>query len=131
MRLRSRGGGGSRKEFSFWVMVVIATLVIWSLVKNLRAMSGLGERLAMAERDVEILAQKNQELNEAAATVGSSEFDDRYIREKLGLVQQGEAVVMIPEGLVEEYLRETVEEDVLPDEEKENWEKWLGLFFDF
>jgi len=76
---------------------------------------------------VEALKIKNEELKKQLEYVKSQEFLEREAREKLGLVREGEVVVILPENF-----KETIGNDH-PQTEKgkevPNWGKWWKVFF--
>jgi len=76
---------------------------------------------------VEKLKVKNSELQKKIEELGSEVYIESQIRNNLGLVKEGEIVVVLPDP---ELLRKLA--PVYEKEEKEspvvNWKKWLNLF---
>lgn len=70
---------------------------------------------------LENLKQENQELKEKLEEVKTPEFVEREARDRLGLVQEGEAVVIMPERIIEEQANQSKELPI--------WKKWWQLFF--
>jgi len=74
------------------------------------------------------LEKENEDLKNQIALAQGPDFVEREIRNKLGLVKTGEAIVVLPDietlrQLAPQMLKEG---DSLPDP---NWKKWLHLFF--
>lgn len=107
---------------------VFLLLLIVSLVRNAAKVMEAKERIRGQEKKVVKLKEENESLKEKLREVESPEFIEKGIREKLGLVKEGETLVVLPE---EEVLRKVApqtakEEDSLP---VPNWKKWVKLFF--
>jgi hypothetical protein len=68
------------------------------------------------------------QLEEQIAVAEGSNFIEKQIRNKLGLVKPGEAIVVLPDAEILKKMAPQIiaEEDVLPDP---NWKKWEKLFF--
>lgn len=73
-----------------------------------------------------IEAEKNR-LEEQLKISESEEYVEKQLRNKLGLVKEGEIVIVLPEASIVKKLS-----PVIPEEEvskpKPNWQKWLELF---
>lgn len=126
MRQEAREDKRKRKTIVSLVTVVMGGYFVVSLVRNLVDFSGLGERVVEIEEEVQLLEEENQRLREEAFRVESEQYAEREIRDKLGLVKPGEEVVVLPQ----DYLREEngVAEEVVVEEKKANWRKWVELF---
>jgi cell division protein FtsB len=70
---------------------------------------------------LENLKRENQELKEKLEFVQTPEFMEKEARDRLGLVQEGEAVVIMPEKITDVQANNQ--------EELPNWKKWWQLFF--
>ena len=84
------------------------------------------KRDIVAERQA-VLAQleaANRQLQKALQDAQSEGFVERMAREKLGLVKEGETIVIMKN----EKLKMTNEEQEV-EENSPNWKKWWGLFF--
>ena len=67
-------------------------------------------------------------MQEKLDKVQSEEFIEKQLRDILGMVREGEIVIILPEDdIVRSFAPKfEKEEEVLPDP---NWKKWLKLFF--
>lgn len=85
-----------------------------------------GDRLKEVTDNLQSLEVKNKELREKLEEVKKPEFIETQARDKLGLVKEGETLVIIPQEKIDEVLGMTkkIEEIKLP-----NWQGWLKLFF--
>ncbi len=115
---------GRLAGFAIWILIIILFL---SLIKNLGGASRIRADIATEEARVRKMQEDNENLAQEVAQAQSRVFVEKQIRDKLGLVKEGEAIVVLPD---EETLRilapkNTTEEDALPDP---NWKKWLKLF---
>jgi len=108
-----------------WVLIV---LLLVSTVKNIERVSGIKSAVQKEKEKVEKMKEDNLKLEAQIAQTQGSEFIDKEIRDKLGLVKEGEAIVILPDAEVLRKLapQMPVEEDTLPDP---NWKKWEKLFF--
>lgn len=98
------------------LLVVLIRNIFISIIKleeNAKVLTNLKE---------EVLAQENEKklLQERLKYVQTDEFVKEQAREKLGMVQIGETVIILSEEQKQENTTEAV---------KPNWEKWWDLFF--
>lgn len=116
------------KSLSRYIIVFIAILLIFSLVKNLIKISEIKKSIVREQQRIERLKAENRRLNDELAKTQSSEFIEKQLRDNLGLAKSGEIVLVLPD---EDTLRKLApqipeEEETLPDP---NWKRWLKLFF--
>lgn len=76
------------------------------------------------EKEVEELRQKNTQLNQIYSRLGTPEYEEKLIRDNLGLVKENEAVVIIPKEVSVAGEGQVVE--ISP--HKPIWKQWLELF---
>lgn len=115
------------KLYSRYFLIIVAIVLSFSLIRSLIRMSEAGEKIVEAEEKVRDLELEHERLLDKLEEVESEKFVESQMRDKLGLVKEGEIVIVLPD---EEILRrlapeEIVEEDVLP---PPNWKMWLDLF---
>ena len=108
-----------------WVLIV---LLLASTVKNIEKVSGIKSAVQKEKEKVEKMKEDNLKLEAQIAQTQGSDFIDKEIRDKLGLVKEGEAIVVLPDADILRKLapQMPMEEDTLPDP---NWKKWEKLFF--
>lgn len=109
---------------TIFVLLVIGLLLF--LIKNivgsilsLRQNSRIVTTLSQQEADEK---KKKQFLKEKLYQVNTPEYIENEAREKLGMVKNGEHVVLAPPTL--EKKQKTIAVDLDP-----NWKKWWKLFF--
>ena len=115
-----------RKIIGVATWFFIAFLLV-STAKNLQKVGGIRSAVQAEKAKVEKMKEDNAQLQAQIAQIQSPEFIEGQIRNKLGLVKPGEAIVVLPDA---DTLRKLapqipVETDTLPDP---NWKKWEKLF---
>ena len=111
--------------YAVWVLILILAV---SVIRNVRKAISIRSEIAREQAKVDKIKEQNARLEREIAQTQSETFIEKQVRDKLGLVKEGEAIVVLPD---EETLRKLapqipMEEDTLPDP---NWKKWLKLFF--
>ena len=96
-------------------------------MRNVLRIRNVNDTIAEEEAVVADLRKENEELKKELQILGSEEYKERQLRDKLGLAKEGELIVVLPD---DETLRKLApkileEEDSLPDP---NWKKWMHLF---
>src|SRR3989344_1832407 len=107
--------------------LLLVILMLASIARNIGKVSVIREEVAKERERLERFEKENERLQKKITETQSDEFIEKQIRDKLGLVKEGEIVVVLPD---EEILRSLapkieVEQDSLPDP---NWKRWLKLF---
>lgn len=118
----------NRQKITLVVMCVVFGAMFVSLVRNLMGFGGLDQRIIEAEQELRSLRQEQARLQAEADRVESGALDEAYIRDKLGLVQPGESVVIIPQDLLEDSSLETEQAPIVSVQELPVWRKWVELF---
>lgn len=107
--------------------IVIFLILVSSLVKSLKRIAE-GRAIVMRnEAKLEKIQKENEKLEEQLKIIQSDEFVEKQLRNKLGLVKEGEIVVVLPEAEIVKKLSPVIpeEEEVKP---KPNWQRWVELF---
>ena len=113
------------KKVAIGVVGLVLILVIFNLVNQISSTMGVSKRLKEAADDVSRAQIKNKELKDKLSWIKSPKFVEEIARNKLGLVKDGETIVIIPEDKIKEILGATESaEPRLP-----NWKGWLKLFW--
>lgn len=107
-----------------WILIVF---LLVSTVKNLQKVANIKSAVQVEKAKVEKMKEENAQLQAQITQIQSPEFIEGQIRNKLGLVKPGEAIVVLPDA---DTLRKLapqmpVEVETLPDP---NWKKWEKLF---
>jgi len=104
------------------LVLLIAGFLIFTNINIARRRAELTERAEALRKEIQILEQKNQELQAKIAQAEDPDFKRRKLREEFGYGRPGEEkVVILP---IEEDIEEPVEE------EKSFWQKiweWFGF----
>lgn len=111
-----------------WVVTVLLTIAIISLVKSLIGFTQTRERFDAAEKDVLKLEQESALLQSQLQLEDESYVTEEQLRNSLGLSKPNESVVIIPEELLQETLLQK-QEVSHQNEETDHWQKWVELFF--
>ena len=112
----------TRNLILFMAMLVGVILAVNS-AKRIHSFSQTSQKVREAEDRLEALRKENEALKNELKYKESGEFAEKEIRDKLGLVKEGEAIVVIPQES-EKETQKSGKEDTRP-----NWEKWKDLFF--
>jgi len=107
--------------------LVLFMVLFTSLLRNLKRINE-GKRL-IQKSEAKLLAakQENEKLWDQLEIIQSEEYVEKQLRNKLGLVKEGEIVIVLPEADIVKKLAPIVpeEEEIKP---KPNWQKWIELF---
>lgn len=114
-------------NFKFYLLIFLCFVFGFSLFRSITKVKSAQRRIEAARAKVERLKQEQTALENELKKVQSSEFQERQLRDKLGLAKEGETVVVLPEaealkGLVPQIPEE---ENILP---KPIWQRWWDLF---
>lgn len=120
--IRNYEGTKDKKGWFRAIILVIAWILIFSLVRDLNQVKKGFGRIEETEKRLEEEKTKNLLLQDKLRLVATDEYRERMIREQLNMQKMGEVVVVLPSR-----------ESILPDEErgeelpKKNWQKWWAL----
>ncbi len=112
------------KKNSLLIAGILISLILGlNSARKISTFRGTFEKVEETEEKLERLKKENESLKRELQYKKSGEFIEREIRNKLGLVKEGEAIVIVP--------KENDERRMTNDERnnKFNWEKWRELFF--
>lgn len=115
------------KRKVIFIAILVAFLIIgYNLFGQIISTLKSGERLDLAAEKLHQLEIKNRELKKRLEQVKSPEFIEQQSRDKLGLVREGETLIVIPEERIDQILslNKKMEEVKLP-----NPLGWWKLFF--
>jgi cell division protein FtsB len=100
----------------------VSLLLVVSLTRSVVSLLAKKDIVRTQKEELARLEEENKKLEDALSQAQTPEFVERTAREKLGLVKDGEVVVMLPQGAAGEDTQAQTES--LP-----NWKQWWGLFF--
>lgn len=121
---------GVVRSKAFTIFATIGIIVIGiSLTKQIIRKVEISRQISSLESEINGLEQQNAELNTAIEYFNSSSFQEKEARKKLGLKEEGETVVMLPNT---DALRDVDEVTSIETEqavETSNSIKWKNYFF--
>lgn len=104
------------------LIIVIGLYLIVSFSRDIWGLLNKNKEIDKEQQKLEKLKDDNLVLKQRLEYVQSEEFVEKEARDKLGMVREGEAVVLMPEN-TSQALETQVQE------ETPNWKKWWQLFF--
>ena len=104
--------------------VVLALLVIVNSVKRLSGLRNTSQKVGETEQRLEVLRRENESLKKELEYKKSDQFVEGEIRDKLGMVKSGEALVILPNKNGEQSTVNSEQSTQIP-----NYIKWWNLFF--
>jgi cell division protein FtsB len=110
--------------YAVWFLILI---LVVSVVRNIRKTITIRSAVGQSQAKIDKIKEENAKLEKEIAQAQGEAFIEKQVRDKLGLVKEGEAIVVLPD---EDTLRKLApqlpeETDTLPDP---IWRKWLKLF---
>jgi len=114
-------------KYLSYLLIFISILLMVSLVRNIVKINNVNQSIKEEEEKVEKIREENEELEAKLEILRSDEYQEKQLRDKLGLAKEGELIVVLPEDEVLRNLapKHVEEEETLPDP---NWKKWAHLF---
>lgn len=112
------------KKLLFFIFILISFFIINNLVRSIVTLWQKQDLVVKAQEELEAKKRENQITRQKLSQVQSVEFIEKQAREKLLLAKQGENEVILPKELTEGK-----KEAKLPKDTRQNWEKWVDLFF--
>jgi len=111
-----------RKNLLLIAGIIFALILGINSVQRIGSLRDTSHKVDDAEERLENLRAENERLQKELEYKKTDEFKEAEIRNKLGLVKEGEAIVIVPKMSDQES--ETSDQESVP-----NWEKWRILFF--
>lgn len=113
----------SRRNTLKVIIVLVSLGVSVSTVRTIYQLWRRQDVLKARETELLKLQEANKTLERMLQDIGSDSYVEQVAREKLGLVKEGETIVILPEiGDGESGARNTQKNIT-------NWKKWWRLFF--
>lgn len=107
--------------------LIIFLLSLGAIVTAPRSLWEMWQRRDIFNERQEVrdaLASKNEELKRELSEAQTPEYIEKVAREKLGLVKEGETIILMPPR------KDSGQANIpAPDESAPNWKKWWRLFF--
>lgn len=111
--------------------LIIFLLSLGAIVTAPRSLYEMWQRRGLREERQEVrdaLASKNEELKRELSEAQTPEYIEEVAREKLGLIQEGETIILMPNDNPSADGQMT-NENTNTQENIANWKKWWRLFF--
>lgn len=108
-------------------LFIIFIFLVFSFVKSTLKLREGNELIKKNQLKLEKIKEENSRLEVELKKVQNPEFIEKEIRNKYGLVKEGEAVIVLPEPDVVRKLSPQIpeEDEIKP---KSNPQKWWDLF---
>lgn len=107
--------------------IIVFLILVVSFVKSVKRINEGNDLIQKSQSKLMKAEEENKKLEEQVKIVQSDEFIEKQLRNKLGLVKEGEMVIVLPEAEIVKKLS-----PVIPEEEvirpKPNWQRWWELF---
>jgi cell division protein FtsB len=118
-------GGTKAVGYGIWLVILLLSL---SVARNLAKVINIRGEVTKEKEKVAKMEKINNDLENQIANTQGVDFVEKQIRNKLGLVKSGEALVILPDEDIVKRLAPIIDDqdDTLPDP---NWKKWEKLFF--
>lgn len=114
------------KKVTAGIIFLILIVIIVNLIKQISQAVTSGSRLDQEALELSDLQKQNQQLQIKLKSTRSFDFIEKIARNNLDLVQPGESVVIIPEGVIQQVLSQEKGFIISP---LPNWQGWLRLLF--
>lgn len=115
-------------KFVRLLIVIICILLVISLVQNISRSRQMQQTLANAEASLNELKNRQTNLQQDLSIIESDFYLEKEARNKLGLVKEGEVVIVLPDEELLRRLSPRKEQQENIAALKPNWRKWLELF---
>ncbi len=108
----------------FWIVIAVCMFTSFGLIRTLYDGIQKYGIVTDRQRELEAVQAENQRLKAAVAFADTPEFVEQEARNKLGLVKEGETVVLIGSPAASVSIHSLSEGSNKP-----NWRLWWELFF--
>lgn len=124
-----------RSRFFRLIIVIFSLVTIFTLPGSIYTLWKRRDIVKVRQEDLSRVKQENERLKQELSQAETPEFIERVAREKLGMVKEGETLVLLPQrqsSVVSLLPRSNFGEAGQSSEDKKdlpNWKKWWRLFF--
>ena len=112
-----------KRNFLLLLAFLVGIILVVNSTKRLLNFRLTASKVTEEEVRLKKLQEENEALQRDLEYKRSQEFTEGEIRNKLGLVKEGETVIILPKEQDRDQLPETSRV------KKPNWWKWWDLFF--
>lgn len=112
-----------KKNLILILAIGVVILLIFNSARRILSFNSTAQKVEDEEARLLQLQQENEALKQELEYKKTQRFQEEEIRNKLGLVKEGEEVFVVPDDKVEEK-QDGEKKKVIP-----NWKKWQILIF--
>lgn len=107
--------------------ILVFLILASSLIKSVTRIKQGNEIIKKTENRLNKINEENRKLEEQVQIVSSPEYVEKQLRDKMGLVKEGEIVLVLPEPEIVKKLAPKLSfNEAVP--LKPNYQKWFDLF---
>lgn len=106
------------------VSIIVAVAWIWGSISAMERNYALQQQLEVRKRERLLTEIKHKTLQYESEYLKSDEYRELAARENLGLVAQGESVLILSE-----YPEEKAETSTSPTQKQSNFSQWMNFLF--
>ena len=106
------------------VSIIVAVAWIWGSISAMERNYALQQQLEVRKRERLLTEIKHKTLQYESEYLKSDEYRELAARENLGLVAQGESVLILSE-----YPEEKTETSTSPTQKQSNFSQWMNFLF--
>lgn len=110
-----------KKLFAIFLILTLLILIRGTFLSIIQLLNN-GDAGSILTKELEAEKRKNQFLIQRLFYVKTNDFVEEEARRKLGLVKQGEHIVIAPSAPSKEEKPQEIDK-------RPNWKKWWSLFF--
>ena len=115
-----------QKKLIYLILAVITIVIAYSLIRQITSALKSNENLQQVVDDLHKMEIQNEELKKRLGQIELPQFIEKEARNKLGLVKEGEVLVIIPNEKIEDILgKDKIKQEI----KFPNPLGWLKVFF--
>lgn len=123
-----------KKIIIFFSFTIIAFFVVYIATKEAYRSSKIEREVEALRNEAEEIKVENLELREKISYFETNDFQEKMAKERLNLQKKDEKVIIVKQNQIFDKNKESEEDTVntlIPEKEKENYEKWWNQFFSY
>ena len=112
------------------ILIVIFVFVVLRMSHQAKKQNGINEEISKFQLQINRLEGENQDLNELIGYLKTDDFKEKEAKDKLNLITEGEQMVLVKEGFLEEEgISKATEKETELVVHRENYYYWWHYFF--
>jgi len=108
------------KKISQYIVIIVSLGLCLSAARTIVDLWHRRDVIGLRQKDLTTITRENQKLEQRLKETQNSDYIERIARDKLGMVKDGETIILLPESGV----RSQAQAGTIP-----HWKKWWRLFF--